>query len=743
MALVFIALGVAGCTDGIFSDSSGAVVTAPGLGPNDLGVPPRIVRGNNYAPDTGSGAQGVVYVGAAPDKAGNNGPGADEEPFRTGPNDSYQLNFENADITTVCKAIFGDILKTNYIIDPRVSGQISLASSVPVPRSRLVSLLEAALLSANASVIKENGGYRVTPTADPGGLRRAEYETVGEGFGVTVIGSKFVSADSIAHLLQEYGSRAGSVKLDPTANLVIVQGTAAERQAALDAVDMVDVDWMRSKSVAILPLKYSTPEQVIPEINSILDTGKGGFSENMIQMQPLSRMNAILAVSPTRQLIDKVVLWSRRLDQQDYSAFSIQPYHLQYAQAKTVAAVLNNMFGGSSSEEKGEADKNQLAPGGQNNGTASAAASPFSSNSSQGGASSSPFGTTSSAPAQNTSSSENSSAPFGVLKTSTASDEGSETGDMDGAQTAAGRGRVHVTADVPSNTLFIYADRQTYAAIERAIRSLDRAPTQVDIDVTIAEVTLTKDLQYGVQVYLNSGNAALSFLNGAQASATPLMMVNPGVNLLAGAVSDPRVLINALSNITNVKVLSSPSLVVADRQTASLEVGDQVPVLTQQAVSTVTTGAPVVNSVNYVNTGIILNVLPSVNADGVVSLEIEQEISSVTNPGTASNPNLTPTISQRRVRSSVSVPSGQTVLLAGLIQDQRDSTRSGLPGLTDLQFFNEFLTNHETDVQRDELIIFIRPRIIHNSYDAEQVSEEFRNRLQSMQPQLVEPYRKP
>ncbi|HLH10526.1 MAG TPA: type II secretion system secretin GspD [Methylovirgula sp.] len=704
----------------------------------------------HYGPDASTGTRGVVYVGTDEPNT-TNAPDGSEPPVKEGPNDSYQLNFENADIATVCKTIFGDILKANYIIDPRVSGQISLASSVPIPRSRLVPLLEAALLSANASVIKEDGDYRIAPTADPGGLRHAEYQAVGEGYGVTVIGAKYITADAISHLLQEYGSRAGSVKLDPLANLVIVQGTAAERQAALDAVSMVDVDWLRSKSVAILPLKYATPEQVIAELNGILDTGKGGISENMVQMQPLSRMNAVLAVSPTKQLIDKVVLWTRRLDQQDYSAFSIQPYHLQYAQAKTVAAVLNSMFGGGTGEVKGQSDKDQLAPGGQSNGPTSAASSPFSSGSTSGTGMTSGLGTSSglgtpgTAPqSTSSSSSDNSSSPFGTLKTSFDS-ENKDTGDTSGgggAQAGPGGTKVHVTADVASNTLFIYADRQTYAAMTRAIRDLDRAPTQVDIDVTIAEVTLNKDLQYGVQVYLNSGSTALSFLNGAQAQATPLTMVNPGVNLLAGAVADPRVIINALSNITNVKVLSSPSLVVADRQPATLEVGDQVPVLAQQAVSTLTAGAPVVNSVNYVNTGIILNVLPSVNADGVVSLQIEQEISSVTNPGTASNPNLTPTISQRRVRSSVSVPSGQTVLLAGLIQDQRNTTRAGLPGLTDLQFFNQFLTNHDTNIQRDELIIFIRPRIINNAYDSEQVSEEFRNRLQSMQPELVEPYRK-
>jgi general secretion pathway protein D len=529
---------------------------------------------------------------------------------------------------------------------------------------------------------------------------------------------------------------------------------------------MLDVDWLRSKSVAILSLKNATPEQVIPELNRILDTGHGGFSEDMVQMQPLSGLNAILAVSRSRAMLDKVLVWSRRLDQQDYSTMSLQAYHLQYAQAKTVAAVLNSMFGGNGGG--GQSDKDQLAPG--HGGTTAAASSSLAtaslSSSLPGGGASSPLtggsigggaggGLGESAPGQSTATPGTSSGanPFGALSTSPTSHEES-AGTGGGVQTAPDGSKIHVTADIPSNTVFVYADKQTYATIEQAIREIDHAPTQVDIDVTIAEVTLNKDLQYGVQAYLNSnsGIGALAMTNGSVSTSgtataqpgIPLTTLNPGVNLLAGAIANPRVVIDALSQVTDVKVLSSPSLVVGDRQPAQLEVGDQVPVLSQQAVSTETVGAPVVNSVSYVNTGIILNVLPSVNADGIVSLQVEQEISSVTNPGTASNPNLTPTISQRTVHSNVSVPSGQTVLLAGLIQDQRTETRSGLPGIGDIPVVGQLLTNHDSNIQRDELIIFIRPRIIHNSYDAEQVSEEFRDKLQAMQPQLVGRYvRKP
>jgi general secretion pathway protein D len=790
-SIFVIAMLTAGCTESILGyngvnsqvnlNAPPPAQEAPGLGVHDLAVPPTDNRGGAYGSLNYSRSRSTIYPGTDTVSVSADHGQASSAEMRAdaadqaaaSPNGGYQLNFENADVATVAKVIFGDILKTNYIVDPRVTGQISLSSSAPVPNSRLVPLLEAALLSANASVVKEPDGYRIAPTADPGGLREAQYDAVGVGYGVTVIGSKYVSAASIARLLEEYGSRAGTVKLDTAANLVVVQGTAEERQAALDAASMLDVDWLRSKSVAILTLRNATPDQMIPELNRILDTGHSGESADMVQLQPLAGLNAVLAVSRSRAMLDQVVVWSRRLDQQDYSAMSLQTYRLRYAQAKTVASVLNSMFGGNGGG--GQSDKDQLAPGGQGNSTSQASGYSSSSGSSMSGgtsgAASPPLGGAGAAPGQSASSGPttatsgvggSSSNPFGALGTS--ADEGSAGG---GIQTAPNGSKVHVTADVASNTLFIYSDKQTYEKIERAIMEIDRAPTQIDVDVTIAEVTLNKDLQYGVQVYLNGGSGlgALTMTNGSQAATQaassasgaattstvasvqpgiPLTTLNPGVNLLAGAIANPRVVIDALSQVTDVKVLSSPSLVVGDRQPARLEVGDQVPVLSQQAVSTETAGAPVVNSVSYVNTGIILNVIPSVNADGIVSLQVQQEISSVTNPGTASNPNLTPTISQRTVHSNVSVPSGQTVLLAGLIQDQRTETRSGLPGVGDIPLVSQLLTNHDSNVQRDELIVFIRPRIIHNSYDAEAVSEEFRSRLQSMQPQLVDRYlRKP
>ena len=186
----------------------------------------------------------------------------------------------------------------------------------------------------------------------------------------------------------------------------------------------------------------------------------------------------------------------------------------------------------------------------------------------------------------------------------------------------------------------------------------------------------------------------------------------------------PRVVINALHQLTAVKILSNPSLVVVDNGEATLEVGDQVPISTGSA-TVLSANNAVVNTVDYKNTGIILHVQPRVNSNGSVLLAIDQEISSVPQNSTS----LTPTISQRKVKSEISVVSGQTVLLAGLISDQQEKTRQGVPILNQLPYVGAAFGTTGTSDARTELIIFIQPQIIRDGADAAKIAEELRSKM--------------
>jgi general secretion pathway protein D len=208
----------------------------------------------------------------------------------------------------------------------------------------------------------------------------------------------------------------------------------------------------------------------------------------------------------------------------------------------------------------------------------------------------------------------------------------------------------------------------------------------------------------------------------------------PGFNFLIGPESQPNAILDALRAITDLKVLSNPSLVVIDNQVATLMVGSDVPISTGTA-NVLTTSNTIVNTIDYRTVGIILRVVPRINVNGNVRLDIEQEISQVSNASgsasssASSSTNLTPTVSERKVKSSISVASGQTVLLAGLIQEQKETDRSGIPILEQIPNLGDAFSHQTKTTSRTELIVFIRPQIIRDSVDAHFVAEELRSKL--------------
>jgi general secretion pathway protein D len=307
-----------------------------------------------------------------------------------------------------------------------------------------------------------------------------------------------------------------------------------------------------------------------------------------------------------------------------------------------------------------------------------------------------------------------------------------------GGDASASKGmfqNVRITADTVNNAIVVYANQEDHRIIERAVNDFDRPRLQVAIEATVAEVTLTKDLTYGVQYFLagnqSGGGIGAGFLGAAAQTAAQALapQVAPGVNLLLGPQNSPRLILNALNQITSVKVLSSPSIVALDNEPALLEVGNEIPISTGSATILSNSNTPVVNTIQMQNTGVILKVLPHVNGNGTVELEVDQEISAVVNP---QQQTLTPTISDRHVHSTVAVASGQTVLLGGLISDNDQRTKNGIPVLGDIQFLGDLLGNINNSSTRTEIIIFIRPRVIRHSVDARAVTEEFRDKLSTM-----------
>ena len=660
------------------------------------------------------------------------------QPVATG--NGFELNFENTPVATVAKVVLGDILQTGYTIDPRVQGTVSLVSVRPVAKSDIVFVLENALRLGGIVLVRDASGYRLTPLGDAvgGGRVDAAASSPEPGYGVSVVPLQYVSAQTLLKLMDSFATKAGMVRADTTRNLLLIQGSGAERRTAVDTALSFDLDWMRGQSVGIFPIANSAPEAVIAELEKIVDSGENGLSANLIKFQSVARLNAIMVVSKKPALLHTAATWIKRLDHADTARTSVHVYRVKYGEARQIARVLTEMFtGGSSSSLLDNADS-QIAPGSGTYATSSADRLSLGNNtssSSNGFGSRMPSGT-------------NAGGATGFGTQTAAAAPGANTSDagtLDSKGTSSGgqpmlKG-VRITADAVNNTLLIYADQENYRIIASTLQQVDQPQLQVAIDATIAEITLNDELSYGVQTYLTSHNLGLrpdqgSLLN-AQSTSAPVAaaagtvanaFINrafPGFNFLVGSESQPSAILDALHTVTGVKVLSNPSLVVINNQAATLQVGDVVPVSTGSA-TVLTTNNTVVNTIDYRNTGIILRVSPRINVNGNVRLDVEQEISNVS-PATAAS--LTPTVSERKVRSSISVATGQTVLLAGLISEQQNKQRNGIPLFDQIPGLGDAFSHQDKKMARTELIIFIRPQIIRDSMDAHVVAEELRSKL--------------
>jgi general secretion pathway protein D len=504
---------------------------------------------------------------------------------------------------------------------------------------------------------------------------------------------------------------------------------------------------MRGQSVGIYPVQSATPEAIISELEKILASGEGGLNQTMVKLQPIARLNAVLVVTQQPNLLRVASTWIARLDKANTAGAGVRVYRLRYGDAKQIAQLLSDIFGSRSANGLDSA-VSQIAPGagvtttsnGLSNGDRPASTLDMGAGlravGATPGAPTGPGGTSQAAAAQSF------DARFGATNGGTS---GLAPPGAAGARLGNGQGGsfelpgVRITADTVNNSVVVYANQENYRLIEQTIQQLDRPQLQVAIHATIAEITLSNDLRYGVQYFIQSSDVGMardkgSFalnnpvsaaVNGATSAA--LNRVLPGFNLLLGPEATPRVILDALRNVTDVKVLSTPSVVVLDNQVATLVVGDQVPVSTQSATILTNPNTPLINTIDYRNTGVILRVAPRINVNGNVLLNIEQEISNIADNINATT--LTPTISQRKVKSSVAVASGQSVLLGGLISEIQERNRQGIPLVEEIPVLGEAFARNNRTTRRTELVIFIQPQIVRDSVDAYKVAEELRTKL--------------
>lgn len=623
------------------------------------------------------------------------------------------LNFVDADLRTVIGSVLGESLGLSYTVDPAIKGTVTLQSAKPLRKDDLLAALEATLRLQDIAMINRDGSYSIVPAHDvqrqvpplrtPDGVQAA-------GFGVDVIPLRYTGAVEMQKLLMPFAP-AGMIQFDETRNLLFVSGTRQERAQLGEIVEMFDVDWLAGMSYATYPVEYADAKTITDEIKEIILEPKSPLT-GVVRLIPLSRINTILVASPQASYLKQIGDWIKRLDLGNSSpGRRIYVYDVQNGRASDLSETLGEIFGigGGASARSSDATAGLR---GTPSGTA------YGGNNSSGlGAGN--LGVSINAPLASVSSSQSRRSRL----------EGSSSGQSAGGASFGDVEGLRIVPSEENNSILVLATPSEFGIIESALKRLDITPRQVLIESSVAEVTLNNQLQYGVQWSLLSGKNSLSL---SQSSSGAILSQFPGLNYVFASGTAIEAVLSALDSLTKVKVISSPKLLVLNNHQAEINVGDQVPILTQQAVGVGQAGAPIVNSVAQQNTGVTLHITPRVNKTGTVILDIDQEVSAVT-PTTSSNIN-SPTIRQRRISTTVSVRDGETIVLGGLISDSVTKGSSGVPWLSRIPVFGALFGQINNATVRTELIVLLKPRVVQNETETTNLMNDLRNQFKAVIP---------
>lgn len=593
------------------------------------------------------------------------------------------LNLVKVPLAEAAKTILGDILGLNYSVDDRVSAEITLQTTEPITKAELVANFQAILRAHGAAIIEQSGFYRIIPASEVArtgpGFRTEDQPPNMPGVRREVMMLRHVSAEAMREIIEPAASEGALQGVDTARNALIVSGTEEELQNIRDTIAIFDVDWMKGMSFALYPLKNSSPEAIVDELETIFANEHGPL-KNVIRFIPNNRLKAILVITSRSRYLKDASIWISRLDRAaSRTETRLHVYHVQNRTASELAPVLQSVFAAETASAK--VIKSPVAP-----------------------------------------------------KLDPVVLEGQETNPPQSAEqidttvsvteSDADAAGLRIVADDANNSLLIVCTPADYERIFGMLQEIDSQPNQVLLEATIAEVTLNDELNFGVRWFFGEKDNRGTFtdlVTGAVVSSFP------GFSYLFKSNTDVGFVLNALSSLTKVRVLSSPTLMVLDNRTATLQVGDQVPVLTQTANSVTSPDAPIVSSVELKDTGVILNVTPRVNDSGRVTLEIKQEVSDVVETTTSGIDS--PTIRQRKVATTVAVNNGDTLALGGLIQERNSTEKTKVPILADLPLVGTAFRSKGNSANRTELVIFIRPLVTRNVGEARRITREFREQM--------------
>lgn len=600
------------------------------------------------------------------------------------------LNFQSTEIGEVVKTVLGDILNVNYSFDDSITGTISMRTTQPIAREALLPTLENLLRMNGAALINNGHYYEVLSATDklPSGLRPGTSLDPTQGMQIVIVPLRYVGAQEMQRILEPVKSPKSSIVVDAYRNILLLAGTHSELTNLRETINIFDVDQLQGMSVGLFRLEYVDAATIVEELGSVFGDNSDGPLAGVFRFTVIERLNAVLVVTAQKNYLQSAETWIRRLDQaENIHGTNMYVYYVQNGKAKALADTLTELFEGKRRAALSQSERSRAA-----------------------------------VPTKTTTKEQPARAANGRRNEQVSS---LEVGD------------VTIIADAENNALLVLGSASDYAEIEKAIKKLDVLPMQVLVEASIVEVSLDEELEYGLQWFFKDGHGKLTGRGGlnippdGDIGATLPGLLNPAdFTYAVFDASGTRAVLNAAAGDSRLNVLSSPSLMVLDNQTATIRVGDQVPIRTSESTNTNSDNFNVTSQIQYRDTGVTLEVTPRVNAGGMVVLDLTQRVDDVDQTDTSGIDS--PTIIQREIQTSVAVQSGETIVLGGLIRENKQKADQGVPFLKDIPGVGLLFSSRRKLTSKTELVVMITPTAIANSDDARAVTNEYRNKLKDV-----------
>lgn len=642
--------------------------------------------------------------------------GASTRPTSSLPKDKEKqhlvLNFDKADIAEITQQLFAQYLGLNYVLDPTVKMPISFYLEGTYSREELLRFITEVYWAHGIDIVERNGIYYIQPFNRTIGSRarllKPEEIIAGSGPqpGLCVYRLQYLSADKVQNVIRSLLTPNRPLIAEPITNTLIFVDAMDNIKTIVEVLRSMDTNILKDMGIEVIQLQHLSPKEIADSFDKVIQKINPAYKEmisrNLVVL-PLERVSSLMIISSDPYILKTAKEWISSLDVEGRdSGEQFYVYFVRNGLAKNIAGILKELF-------TGKKETSQNLP--QHAVAAEAKATEGKGE-----------GKTESSKQPQTPPATTSLSALGVKLT----------------------GEVSIIADETNNAIIVKANPMDYAKIKRVIEEIDILPRAVLIEMLIAEITLNDETQYGVEWFLKNKAMKIGGKEGiyslVQNYGTQFnrnfdlgTATSQGISFFWGTLrGDIASLVNLLSSLTHFNVLSAPTILATDNQKASITVGGKTPVVSQQSVET--SGSTLINTVQYVDTGIILNVTPHINAGGIVRMEVEQTIRDAVK-NTVSGID-SPAFTERKITTNLLAKDGATVVIGGIIQEKSNMARSGIPLLSKIPYVGSAFSSTDKSKERTELLVAITPHVIdHAGNDA---SAEFLQKLKLLRAVMSE-----